>query len=194
MTDHIRGLVGAGKRSELNRNVLERLGEFKHIAGWMDEGVSRSYYDRMLADVPFAKKRWNVLYVLPQKAYNYELDARQSRPIPVLEEIIAKVGTEFPELEVTEVWCNLLCDPSHHLDWHQDQYGEHLFVLSFGAPRRIEYRDHKTKADAVAFEACSGDLYYMHPAFDKRHDHRVLKSDAGDRISLAMFATVSDTT
>jgi alkylated DNA repair dioxygenase AlkB len=141
------------------------------------------------AEVPFAPKKWNVIYTLPQLAYSY--DVGQKKKIPVLQEIIDHLEATFP-IKISAIWCNKFNDGKHRIDWHQDQYGEHLFVLSFGATRRIDYRDHSSKKPVEGVVARHGDLYYMHPKYDAVHDHCVPADDAvvEPRISLAIFASI----
>lgn len=75
------------------------------------------------------------------------------------------------------------------LCFSHSQYGEHLFVLSLGAARVVQFRDLKTKQATLQLDVNHGDLYYMHPNFDKMHEHCVPAVPQSEpRVSLAIFA------
>ena len=163
------------------------LEEFSFFSGWMPRAESDQYMSRCLTDIPWAPKKWNIIYTLPQLAYYYDWKARQKQPIQVLEEIIEKIETQY-KTTVSVVWCNLFHDGNHYIDWHQDQYGEHLFVLSFGATRPVLFRHKKTKV-VKEYDCCHGDLYYFAPSWDKAHEHSIRKVETikDQRLSFAIF-------
>ena len=115
-----------------------------------------------------------------------------------LEEIASRIEMEF-DGKVTDVYCNRFQDPSHNIDWHKDKYGRHIFVLSLGSRRTIQFRNDKTKAiDSVT--PGEGDLYFMPLALNSTHMHKVCsakdtraimegeKSDTDDtRLSFVFF-------
>ena len=163
------------------------LDEFTFFDGWLDKTESDHYLERCLAEVPWAPKKWNLIYTLPQLAFYYNEKERRSKPIPVLEELIGKVEAQF-QTTASVTWCNLFRDGNHYIDWHQDQYGEDIFVLSFGATRSVVFRHKKTKA--VKEYLCKhGDLYYFCPEWDKTYEHCIPKDESikDQRVSFAIF-------
>lgn len=164
-----------------------RLDEFNFLDGWIPKSEADEYLQRCLTEIPWAPKRWNVFYTLPQLAFYYDDKEREKRPIVVLEELISRIEEQF-QTRASVVWCNLFRDGSHYIDWHQDQYGEHLFVLSFGASRPVLFRHKKTK-QVQAYTCKHGDLYYFCPQWDKVHEHCIPKDQSitEQRVSFAIF-------
>lgn len=163
------------------------LGEFTFFKGWLGPTESDHYMQRCLSEIPWAPKKWNMIYTLPQLAYYYDYKSRQENPIPVLEEIIETIESHY-KTTASVVWCNLFQDGNHYIDWHQDQYGEHLFVLSFGATRPVKFRHKKTK-ELKEYSCSHGDLYYFAPSWDKAHEHCIPKDESikAQRLSFAVF-------
>lgn len=105
-----------------------------------------------------------------------------------LETLCTTIEQEF-DGEITDVYCNRFQEPTHHIPWHKDSYGSHIFVLSFGADRIIEFRNNKTK-EVERLDPHSGDLYFMPLKLNETHMHRVLAASAehpGTRVSLVFF-------
>ena len=99
----------------------------------------------------------------------------QSPGLQKLEEIANRIEVEF-DGKVTDVFCNRFQDPNHSIDWHKDQYGRHIFVLSVGSRRAIQFRNDKTKAvDAVTPR--EGDLYFMPLVINSTHMHKVCSAE-----------------
>ena len=91
-------------------------------------------------------------------------------------------------MKVGGVYCNRFEDPTHNLQWHKDTYGTHIFVLSLGSQRTVEWRENKTQAiDSV--KPAAGDMYFMPLGLNKTHMHRVCAGREGDgtRISFVFF-------
>lgn len=164
-----------------------RLEEFSFFTSWLPQGKSDEYMSRCLSEIPWAPKKWNLIYTLPQLAHYYDMSNRKKKPIAVLEEIIRLIERQY-HTTVSVVWCNLFQGGNHYIDWHQDQYGEHLFVLSFGATRSVVFRHKKTK-ESKEHSCKHGDLYYFAPSWDKTHEHCIPKDETvkDQRISFAIF-------
>lgn len=83
--------------------------------------------------------------------------------------------------------------PRSH-DWHQDKYGSHIFVLSLGGSRGLEFRDNESGA-VTRYDPNQGDLYFMSLQHNQCYHHRVLSGvDSGDttgstRISFVFFVS-----
>ena len=109
-------------------------------------------------------------------------------------EVISKLEKDYG-CNVVSVWCNLFEDGDHHIDWHQDQYGCHTFVLSFGSPRKVLYRKKRglLSSEKILAEhtTTNGDMYYFSPVWDKKTEHCVpkMKESVGPRISLVFFVS-----
>jgi len=191
---------GAKEREAWNAAVMTELGLFKHLPQWFGHD-SDFLYAQLNSEVPFKDHKWNGLYKLPQEAFHYTIEKRgldyeslqplakkprKYQPINILEHLVQRIEQRYP-VRVEEIFCNRFIESDHNIDWHSDQYGDHLFVASFGAPRTVEYRTLPDKGPAPGVTAQHGDLYYMHPKYDAVHQHRVL-CGAGARISLAIFA------
>lgn len=119
----------------------------------------------------------------------------QSPGLQKLEEIANRIEVEF-DGKISDVYCNRFQDPNHSIDWHKDQYGRHIFVLSLGSRRTIQFRNDKTKAvDAVM--PGEGDLYFMLLAINSTHMHKVCSAketstilgaeNTGTRLSFVFF-------
>ncbi len=164
-----------------------KLEEFTFLDGWIARPEADTYLQRCLTEIPWAPKKWNVFYTLPQLAFYYDITEREKRPLAVLEELVSKVEEQF-QTQASVVWCNLFRNGSHYMDWHQDQYGEHLFVLSFGGTRLVQFRHKKTK-QVQEYSCKHGDLYYFSPQWDKVYEHRIPKDESikEQRISFAIF-------
>mmetsp|Transcript_223 Transcript_223/g.596 ORF Transcript_223/g.596 Transcript_223/m.596 type:complete len:215 (-) Transcript_223:130-774(-) len=190
---------GAKDRARWNAAEIPSLGPFKHMPQWVGPQEANQLYAQLNHEVPFSDYKWNGVYKLPQEVFHYTLDKRgldydlcdiepkpkAYQPVAILEHLAQRIERQFP-VRVEEIFCNRFVTSDHNIDWHQDQYGDHLFVLSFGAPRSVEYRTLQN-GPAPGLTARHGDLYYMHPNYDAVHEHRVLCGQ-GDRISLAIFA------
>ena len=180
----------SGLSAEQKQAPGGKLKEFTMIRNWIPKDVADTYKERVEAQVPFAKKRWNGLFLLPQKAYVYDSSVRKRKPIPALEDILQKLEQEFG-VKILYVWCNKFEKESHHIQWHQDQYGAHLFVLSFGETGKVVFRDLKSKAVVQDIEPEHGDLYYFAPTYDKVNEHCVpkLSNMSEPRMSFAILTT-----
>jgi len=137
---------------------------------------------------------------IPQHAYIYhrgkswksrlsmERDGREA-----LEILCQRIAKDFG-CSVNSVYCNRFQDPEHRIEWHQDQYASHIFVLSLGGHRGLEFRD-KDGSNIVRYDPVPGDLYFMSLQHNKEHYHRVLSAvESGDttdstRISFVFFVT-----
>eukprot|EP00550_Attheya_septentrionalis_P007465 CAMPEP_0198296136 /NCGR_PEP_ID=MMETSP1449-20131203/31099_1 /TAXON_ID=420275 /ORGANISM="Attheya septentrionalis, Strain CCMP2084" /LENGTH=214 /DNA_ID=CAMNT_0043996657 /DNA_START=9 /DNA_END=653 /DNA_ORIENTATION=+ len=130
---------------------------------------------------------------MPQHAYYYDRKGpkrseHEMLGIKRLEEICQKIEKQF-DGKVKEVYCNRFEDPSHHIPWHKDTYGRHIFVLGFGANRKVQFRQNKTK-EVSEIIAKSGDLYFLPLAINSTHKHQVCSADDttdGSRLSMAFF-------
>ena len=157
--------------------------------GWVNSSKADELMAQSKKGIPFAPKRWTDGHLLPQLAYNYEEKDRDLHYNPFLEETIIPMMEDKFDVEITDVWCNLFEDGKHQIEWHQDQYGTDVFVLSFGSPRPIEFRTLYTRKKTKHLIE-NGDLYYFSQKYDKKHEHRVPKVESctDPRVSLVMFA------
>ena len=106
-----------------------------------------------------------------------------------LDQLCQRLEKDF-DVRISDVFCNRFHDSTHNIPFHKDTFGSHIFVLTLGSQRRVEWRENKTKAlDSVTPE--SGDIYFMPLALNKTHKHRVCAAEgdvAGPRISFVFFA------
>ena len=58
------------------------------------------------------------------------------------------------------VFSNRFQDPTHDIDWHKDTYGCHIFVLSLGSQRTVDFPENKTR-NIESVKPGVGDLYFM---------------------------------
>jgi hypothetical protein len=123
---------------------------------------------------------------LPQHAYLYKRSTDQKFPaLSLLEDLCRSVEKRF-DGTVSAVYCNRFCDSTHRIDWHADKYGQHIFVLTLGSSRVLEFRNNKTdKIESLC--PTSGDLYFMPLHINTTHMHRVLPGDNGTRLSFVFF-------
>lgn len=184
-------MAHASRRKSVNDEaILPGVGLFAHLAGWIPATQANILTASVEDEVNLRTTRWNGIWKLPQLAYHYTSKDRAARPIASIEQVVQRIEASFP-VTASEVWVNKFVDGRHHIDWHQDQYGEHIFVLSLGATRRVEYRDHRTREPVRTVLLAHGDMYIVHPQFDHRHDHRVPADPLipDPRISLVIFAS-----
>lgn len=120
------------------------------------------------------------LYVRPTMRTKQRGKGSLGRGIETLENLCSKIEKEF-DGKITEVFCNRFQDPTHHVDWHTDTYGRHIFVLSLGSERRIEFREKRKKKamdnNVASLSPKSGDLYFMPLSINSTHQHRVCSLD-----------------
>lgn len=129
---------------------------------------------------------------LTQHAYEYKRYKKKNSAqlrqkysgLAQLELLCQKLEHDF-DGTVVDVWCNRFQHVSHGIPWHHDTYGHHIFVLSLGASRQVEFRNDKTR-EISTLEPCSGDLYFLPIRVNDSHLHRVCSGD-GTRISLVFF-------
>ena len=169
-------------------SCLSGLRDFDVIENFFDSSRANQIFEQLQTDVEWAGMRWNGWHLLPQRAFEYKTAQRKAQPNSVLEDLIRCVEEQHA-VKVHQLFCNLLRDGNDHIEWHQDSYGAHLFVASFGQTRTVEYRAKQSKELITSHEAQAGSLYYVSPNYDRAHEHRVPKvaANIGPRISIAMF-------
>mmetsp|Transcript_27169 Transcript_27169/g.45321 ORF Transcript_27169/g.45321 Transcript_27169/m.45321 type:complete len:220 (-) Transcript_27169:1304-1963(-) len=167
---------------------------FKLWKEWLPPEEASSCFATVNDDDAFP---WDIrpkLYgeVLQQHAYSYmptRKNLQSSKEgLKVLEQLRTRIAEDF-QCKVHAVFCNRFVDPDHSIDWHRDKYGVHIFVLSLGNSRSVEYRHDKTK-DVTRYEPCAGDLYFMSLQHNKQYNHRVLSAGenrSGTRISFVFM-------
>lgn len=127
---------------------------------------------------------------LPQHAYLYLRQAKQQKRFPILsrlESICERMEREF-DGRISSVYCNRFQDPTHHIPYHRDTYGEHILVLSLGSERIIEFRRDKDQV-VTRLEPHAGDVYFMPLRLNSTYMHRVCAGpeDSGTRLSFVFF-------
>mmetsp|Transcript_29903 Transcript_29903/g.41331 ORF Transcript_29903/g.41331 Transcript_29903/m.41331 type:complete len:216 (-) Transcript_29903:19-666(-) len=129
---------------------------------------------------------------LPQHSYHYSKskskNKKSSEGIQYLTDLCERIEREF-DGKVSDVYCNRFQDPKHHIVWHKDTYGAHIFVLTLGSVRRVEFRENKTK-EIESVSPNAGDLYFMPLSLNSTHMHRVCPDDdpqGGTRLSFVFF-------
>lgn len=137
---------------------------------------------------------------LTQHAYIYNRKKSKNKAetfkgIAVLEELCEKVQQRF-DGKVTDVYCNRFNDSTHRIDWHTDTYGTHIFVLSLGSERNVEFKEKqgwkiKPQVEMInTVRPSAGDIYFMPLQLNKTHVHRVCAADGPvttPRISFVFF-------
>mmetsp|Transcript_5568 Transcript_5568/g.15676 ORF Transcript_5568/g.15676 Transcript_5568/m.15676 type:complete len:233 (-) Transcript_5568:63-761(-) len=119
----------------------------------------------------------------------------RSAGLQKLEQIAGRIEMEF-DGKITDVYCNRFQDPTHNIEWHKDTYGRHIFVLSLGSRRTVQFRNNKSRAtDSITPK--EGDLYFMPLAINSTHIHRVCSAEetseilgeenSGTRLSFVFF-------
>ena len=131
---------------------------------------------------------------LQQHAYKYGRSVREKRKfrgLAVLDQLCEEIEQRF-DGKVTDVYCNRFKDPTHMIDWHTDTYGSHIFVLTLGSERTVEFREKGKDFVVEAVRPVVGDIYFMPLQINKTHLHRVCPADDNDgtaktRISFVFF-------
>ncbi len=139
-----------------------------YIPGYFSE-VADDYFSRLRNDLEWDDKYWDLVYKLPQKVFYYDVAKRTTEPIAVIEELIHYVE-KLHNAKASVVWCNLFRNGEEKIEWHQDQYGEHLTTISFGSSRKFQMRCLKT-AEISEIELKHGDVYTWSPETDSKYEH-----------------------
>ena len=124
---------------------------------------------------------------LEQHAYIFERKPKKiknNEALYKLELLCKELEKDF-DIKISGVFCNRLQDQTHNIPWHKDTYGSHLFVLSLGSQRTIEWRENKTGV-VESLRPNAGDIYFLPLGLNKTHQHRVCAGNESDgtRISL----------
>lgn len=128
-------------------------------------------FQRLQTEVPWKDKYWHLIYKLPQKTFHYSERKRKTDTNPVLEDLIRMVET-LHNAKASDAWCNLYRTGEDHVEYHQDQYGEHLTTLSFGSSRTFLMRHNKT-GQVARFNLSHGDVYTWSPETDAKFEHSI---------------------
>lgn len=145
------------------------------------------YLNRLLNELDWKDKYWQMIYKLPQKVFHYKLSHREKNPIPLLEELIRFVE-HLHNAKASEAWCNLFRNGDDRIDWHQDQYKEHLTTLSFGSSRKFQMRQLDT-GEISEITLKHGDVYSWSPETDKKYEHCIpaAPGEDGVRVSIVVW-------
>mmetsp|Transcript_16707 Transcript_16707/g.25235 ORF Transcript_16707/g.25235 Transcript_16707/m.25235 type:complete len:211 (+) Transcript_16707:101-733(+) len=126
---------------------------------------------------------------LNQHAFYFQRrkSGNKNEALSLLDKMCQRIENDF-DVKVYDVYCNRFEDPTHNLEWHKDTYGSHIFVLSLGSQRTVEFKENKSgNIDSV--RPAGGDMYFMPLGLNKTHEHRVIagKEGEGTRISFVFF-------
>lgn len=169
-------------------------------SGWLNESDAAAALEEVLdSSFPWDEKPRLFGTSLPQHAYVHDRANAAARGaaagtgLAALERLCERVERDLGA-KVSTVYCNRFADPEHHIQWHQDQYGAHIAVLTLGASRAIEYEVLKTR-ERTSYCPRAGDLYFMSLGHNASHRHRVCAANAADeaqcgtRVSFVFFVT-----
>jgi len=137
---------------------------------------------------------------MTQHAYTYKRSNKENKEhtgLAFLETLCEKLEERF-DGTIYDVFCNRFQDPDHRIGWHSDTYGTHIFVLSLGSKRAIQFRQKRNwigqrNGSVETVEPNAGDVYFMPLQLNKTHQHRVCSATSdqeGTRISLVFFVDV----
>lgn len=157
-----------------------------YIPGYFSE-TADEYFSRLRNDLEWKDKYWNLVYKLPQKVFHYSVEKRVSNPVPVIEEIIHFVE-QMHNAKSSVAWCNLFRNGDDRIEWHQDQYGEHLTTISFGSSRKFQMRSLST-GEVSEIVLRHGDVYTWSPETDSKYEHCIPASpgEENERISVVVW-------
>lgn len=145
---------------------------------------------------------------LPQHSYLFDRDRLSKKKktkliaehpsLQTLESICERIETDF-DVTIQSVFCNRFQDAHHHIPWHTDTYGSHIFVLSLGASRLVQFRalrktQDDTSSPVVSIHPQAGDLYFMPLWVNDTHEHRVCSLAEGNAESPSQSDSMSETT
>jgi alkylated DNA repair dioxygenase AlkB len=169
----------------------------KFFHGWLPADEA----ERIFATANGDSFPWNLkpkLYgtKIPQHSYHYKRSKKKtSEGLDALEALCQRICSEF-DCKLQSVYCNRFQDVNHKIDWHQDKYASHIFVLSLGGHRGLEFRTNDATKEITRYDPCAGDLYFMSLQHNKKFYHRVLSAEeSGDttsgstRISFVFFVS-----
>lgn len=157
-----------------------------YIPGYFAE-YADDYFSRLRNGLEWKDKYWNLVYKLPQKVFKYDLIKRYSAPVEVLEELIHYLE-QMHNAKASVVWCNLFRNGEDKIEWHQDQYGEHLTPISFGSDRKFQMRT-LDGGEVSEIILKHGDVYTWSPETDKKFEHCIpaAPGEENERISMVVW-------
>lgn len=159
------------------------LGDVNIVKGFLPQVKANHYLPRLLA-LPWQHVTWSTGRKLPRLTYSY------SGGSAVLDELKSMIEGSFG-VTIRSIWCNQYRNNQDYTPEHQDSYGGYVFTLSFGATRRLIFRNHQTN-QKMEFVLENGDLNYFSPLMNATHKHSVPKGRKSDgdgvRVSVVFFA------
>mmetsp|Transcript_5911 Transcript_5911/g.14294 ORF Transcript_5911/g.14294 Transcript_5911/m.14294 type:complete len:219 (-) Transcript_5911:1198-1854(-) len=185
---------------ESNKRFLNKLGTAKqtdsglYIFDYLGKSERDAAFRTFNSDIfPWETKPKLYGESLNQHAYSFERSYESKRKIrknpglSLLDGLCFRIEQDF-DVKVYDVYCNRLEDPTHNIGWHKDTFGTHIFVLSLGSQRTVQFRENST-GDIESVRPRAGEMYFMPLGLNKTHQHRVCPGQHGDgtRISFVFF-------
>ena len=183
--------------SESSKQFLNKLETAKrncglHIFDYLGKSEQENAFEAFNSDVfPWEEKPKLYSDSLPQHSYSFQRSKYKIRKNPalsLLDDMCVRVEQDF-DVKVSSVYCNRQEDPTHNLGWHKDSLGTHVFVLSLGSQRTVEWRENST-GDINLVVQMAGEIYFMPLDRNKTHQHRVCPGQPGDGTTISFTFVV----
>lgn len=165
--------------------MAENKGTIKHDKNFITENL-KEWFTNLEKEIPFQEMLWGNNRKLPRLVYRY--DDYGSGRLCGIEVLAAMIMEKYSDFVIDGVWTNLYRNSKDYTPYHQDNYGAHIFTLSFGSTRMCYIKSIKTK-EITKYTLKSGDLFYFDTVFDSQNLHCIPSGkDDEPRISIVFFA------
>lgn len=178
--------------SESSKQFLNKLETAKQNCGlyffdYLGKSEQENAFETFDTDVfPWEEKPKLYIDSLSQHSYFFQRPKnriRKNTSLSLLDDMCVRIEQDF-DVKVSGVYCNRQEEPTHNLGWHKDTFGTHVFVLSLGSKRTVEWRENANgEIDSVVQTA--GEMYFMPLDRNKTHRHRVCPGQPGDGTAIS---------
>lgn len=185
------------------KNLLPLNGELFYEEKVFSAAESEVYVLRLLNEVDWQQKsirlfgkellqpRLTAWYGDPGISYTYSgLKSIAQGWLPILSDIKERVEAKT-RLKFNSSLINLYRNENDSMGWHRDNEkelgnGPVIASLSFGANRKFQIRDHKTKKQKINLDLSTGSLLIMAGEMQHHWEHRIAKSKeaCGPRVNI----------
>lgn len=173
-------------------NILPHKGEVFLYPGFFSPGESNKLYKELMETVPWKQEpikifgkeimqpRLTAWYANPGIFYSYSGITMQgfdwNKPLLLIKERIE----DFFRLSCNSALLNLYRDGNDSMGWHRDnekELGRHPLIVSvsFGASRKFQLREYKTKENLISLDLEHGSVLIMKGESQPHWEHRVPK-------------------
>ena len=165
----------------------EKKGGVFLFPGFIPPEEHKEVYNTLNNDFPWDLEPKLFGEKLKQHAYSYKRTRKEKtahKGLALLDNFCRQLEQRF-DGEISDVFCNRFQDPDHRIEWHTDTYASHIFVLTLGSERDVQFRPKKRwfsgkkqQKQIETIRPAIGDLYFMPLQLNNTHEHRVCSAAA----------------